>query len=211
MKNQKAKDHMKVQHTENAGWKIQPNPGRLAQYVRHIRSVPGMCLAATVVLTALVSMPLLTKADASSDEDGFQARQLEGSWLNTVTPILPPGAPPRTLQTYMTFSAGGAAIGSDRTRPFASPQHGTWAHLRGNQYATTSVQDIFDASGTFLGVFKVRTLINLTSNDELVGVANVEQTDPDGKLQFSVCARFHATRLVPEAFQPPCEGLEPGM
>jgi hypothetical protein len=170
-----------------------------------------MCLAATIVLTALVSMPLHTKADASSDEHGFQARRLEGTWLNTVTPILPPGSPPRTLQTYLTFSAGGAAIGSDRTRPFASPQHGAWAHVQGNQYATTSVQDIFDSSGTFLGVFKVRTLINLTSNDELVGVANVEQTDPDGKLQFSVCARFHATRLVPEAFQPPCEGLEPGM
>lgn len=202
---------MRVQHTENAGWKFQPNPGRLAQYVRHIRSAPGMFLAATVVLTALVSMPLLTKADVSSDEQGSEERRLEGSWLNTVTPILPPGAPPRIVHTYLTFSAGGAVIGSDRTRPFASPQHGAWAHVRGNQYATTSVQDIFDSSGTFVGVFKVRTLINLTSNDELVGAANVEQTDPDGKLQFSVCARFHATRLVPEAFHPPCEGLEPGM
>jgi hypothetical protein len=53
--------------------------------------------------------------------------------------------------------------------------------------------------------------MNLIGNDELIGVANVEQTDPDGNLQFSVCARFHATRLVPEAFEPPCEGLEPGM
>jgi hypothetical protein len=110
----------------------------------------------------------------------------------------------------MTFSAGGAAIGSDRTRSFASPQHGAWVHLRGRQYAATSVQDIFDASGTFLGVFKVRTLMNLIGNDELTGVANVEQTGPDGNLQLSVCARFHATRLVPEAFEPPCEGFEPG-
>ncbi|MCL4180864.1 MAG: hypothetical protein KJ072_24340 [Verrucomicrobia bacterium] len=202
---------MNIQHTENAGSESQPNPGRLARYLRHISTAPGKYLAAALVLAGLVSMPLLTKAGASSNEHGFRAPRLEGSWINTVSPILPPGAPPRTFQTYMTFTPGGAAIGSDRTRPFASPQHGAWVHVRGNQYANIFVQDIFDPAGTFLGVFKVRALMNLTGNDELIGVANVEQTDPDGNLQLSVCARFHATRLVPEPFESPCEGLEPGM
>lgn len=202
---------MKVQPTENAGSKSPLKPGRLRQYVRHLVSAPGKCLAAAMVAIGLASIPLLTKVDASPNEQGFQSPRLEGTWINTVTPILPPGVPPRVIQTYMTFSAGGAAIGSDRTRPFASPQHGAWVHLRGRQYAATSVQDVFDASGTFLGVFKVRTLMNLIGDDELIGVANVEQTGPDGNLQLSVCARFHATRLAPEAFEPPCEGFEPGM
>jgi hypothetical protein len=202
---------MKVQQTENAGSKSEQISGRSAQCVRYLLASPGRYLAAAVLAAGLASVPLLTQADASPDRRGFEAPRLEGTWLNTVSPILPPGVPPRILQTYMTFSAGGAAIGSDRTRPFASPQHGAWVHLRGKQYAATSVQDIFDPSGTFLGVFKVRTLMNLTSNDELIGVANVVQTDPEGNLQFSVCARFHATRLVPEAFEPPCEGFEPGM
>jgi len=202
---------MEVQHTENAGSKSERTPGRLARYVSHLVSAPGKYLAAAVVVTGFVGVASLTKADGSPDEYGFRERRLVGSWINTVSPILPPGAPPRTFQTYLTFSAGGAAIGSDRTRPFASPQHGAWVHLHGNQYAFTFVQDIFDPSGSFLGTFKGRTLLKLVGNDELVGVANVEQSDPDGNLQFSVCARFHATRLVPEALAPPCEGLEPGM
>jgi hypothetical protein len=116
-----------------------------------------------------------------------------------------------SFQAYVTFAAGGASIGSDRTKPFASPQHGTWVHLRGHQYTWTFIQDLFDEAGIFLGTFKGRALCELVEEDEFVGVANVEQRDPAGNIQLNRCARFHALRIVPEPLAPPCEDLEPGM
>jgi hypothetical protein len=147
----------------------------------------------------------------SNDDHGRRGQGLEGSWINTVSPILPPGSPPISFQTYITFSEGGGSIGSDRTRPFGSPQHGTWVHVRGHEYAWTFVQDLFDQAGIFPGTLKGRTLVQLVGKDELVGVANVEQRDPAGNIVINRCARFHAVRVVVEPLAPPCEELEPGM
>lgn len=99
-------------------------------------------------------------------------------------------------------------MGSDRTRPFSSPQHGAWVHLGAHEYAVTLVQDMFDAGGNFQGVFKVRTRVRLLEKDEYIGVANVEQRDPNGNLIFSRCARIHGVRLSAERLASPCEGLE---
>ena len=71
-----------------------------------------------------------------------QAQQLEGSWVVTVTPAVPPGVPqPPSFRAYGSFSRGGALFGSDRQRP-TSKQHGTWAHLGGNQFAWTAIEDL---------------------------------------------------------------------
>jgi len=169
-------------------------------------------LAWCLGISTTLALALLVSREARSDDnlhmDGYG---LEGSWINTVSPILPPGVPPITFQTYVTVSAGGAWIGSDRTRPFASPQHGTWVRIKGHEYAWTAVQDLFDSAGTFVGTFKVRSRIQLVAKDEFIGVANVEQRDPGGNLQYSRCARFRGARVVVEPFESPCVGLEPGM
>jgi len=163
-------------------------------------------------ISLTLALALLFTQEAKTDEKHrHQGCGLEGSWINTVSPILPPGSPPISFQTYITFSEGGASIGSDRTRPFGSPQHGTWVHVRGHQYASTFVQDLFDQAGTFLGTLKGRTRSLLVGEDELVGVANVEQRDPAGNIVLNRCARFRAVRVVVEPFTPPCVGLEPGM
>src|SRR5262249_15730385 len=50
-----------------------------------------------------------------------QSQCLEGSCEVTVTPVIPPGAPPvPSFRAYLTNSRGGALIGSDRTHPFGS-------------------------------------------------------------------------------------------
>src|SRR5688572_10828653 len=89
-------------------------------------STRGKVLIALALVASGASLPLLTRADQSKGNSGGEGHRLEGSWINTVSAIVPPGAPPRIAQTYVTFAAGGASIGSDRTKPFASPQHGTW-------------------------------------------------------------------------------------
>ena len=163
--------------------------------------------------TALtLALALLLSSEARSDDNlQFEGYGLEGSWINTVSPILPPGAPPVSFTTYVTVSAGGAWLGSDRTKPFASPQHGTWVQVQGHEYAWTFVQDVFDSAGTYLGTFKGRSRVQLIGKNEFVGVANVEQRDPSGNVILNRCARFRGVRVVVEPLAPPCEALEPGM
>jgi hypothetical protein len=182
------------------------------EYVKRVAlSSPGKFLLAVAVLTSLVSIPLLTKADETNDNLQLEGYGLEGSWINTVSPILPPGTPPITFLTYVTFSGGGASIGSDRTKPFASPQHGTWVQVQGHEYAWTFVQDLFDQAGTFVGTFKGRARAQLVGKNEFVGVASVETRDPSGNVVRARCARFRGVRIVAEPLVPPCEDLEPGM
>jgi hypothetical protein len=163
-------------------------------------------------ISLTLALALLFSREAKSNDNlQLEGHGLEGSWIDTVNPILPPGVPPVTLQAYVTYSAGGASIGSDRTKPFASPQHGTWVHVQGHEYAGTFVQDLFDPAGTYLGTFKGRSRILLVGKDEFDGVANVEQRDPSGNVVLNRCARFHGVRIVVEPLAPPCEDLEPGM
>jgi len=163
-------------------------------------------------ISLTLALALLFSREAKSlDNLQLEGYGLEGSWINTVSPILPPGAPPISFLTYVTFSVGGASIGSDRTKPFASPQHGTWVHVQGHEYSWTFVQDLFDPAGTFVGTFKGRARAQLLGKNEFVGVANVEQRDPAGNVVLNRCARFHGARIVVEPLAPPCEELEPGI
>ena len=202
--------------------KMKTNPGSLvndtqtltAECEKQIPINPGWRknLAWSLGISLTLALALLFSREAKSNDNlQFEGYGLEGSWIFTVSPILPPGVPPVTLQTYATFSAGGASIGSDRTKPFASPQHGTWVHVHGHEYAGTFVQDLFDPAGTYLGTFKSRARLLLVGKDELVGVANVEQRDPSGNVVLNRCARGHGVRIVVEPLAPPCEDLEPGM
>jgi hypothetical protein len=191
-------------------------PSRIHHYLKRFAlSRQAKVLLSLAAVAAVASVSILTRAgdpqEHGSNTSGHQNFSLEGSWTTAVSPILPPGAPPITFQTYATYIEGGTSIGSDRTKPFASPQHGTWVHLQGHEYAGTFVQDLFDQAGTFLGTFKGRTRIELIGKDEFIGVANVEQRDPGGSVILNRCARFHGVRIGVEPLAAPCDGLEPGM
>src|SRR5262245_8950728 len=116
-----------------------------------------------------------------------RGQRLEGSWVVTVTPVVPPGVPqPPSFRGYATLASGGAFIGSDRNRPF-SKQHGTWAHIEGNDFAWTFVEDLFDGVGVFAGTLTVRVKLTLIGKDEFVGVSNGESRDAVGNLVFNRC------------------------
>ncbi len=202
--------------------KTKTNPGSLVDHTQTLTAErekqipinPGWRkkLAWSLGISLTLALALLSSREAKSN-DNFRhdGHGLEGSWINTVSPILPPGVPPISFVAYVTYSEGGASIGSDRTKPFASPQHGTWVHVQGHEYAGTFVQDLFDQAGTYLGTFKGRTRVELVGKNEFVGVANVEQRDPSGNVVLNRCARFRGVRIVVEPLAPPCEDLEPGM
>jgi hypothetical protein len=137
-----------------------------------------------------------------------QGQRLEGSWVVTVTPVVPPGVPqPPSFRAYTSFARGGASVGSDRTRPFASPQHGTWAHIRGDEFAGTAIQDLFDVMGNFQGTLTVRVKSTLIGKDEFVGVANAESRDAAGNLIFSRCATVRGQRITIEPLAPQCQSI----
>src|SRR5258706_799891 len=80
--------NMKVQNTV-----IESTSGRVFLYAKRVAlSGPGKLLLAAAAMIGLVSVPLLTRADDQKED-----LTLEGSWINTVSPILPPGAPPITF------------------------------------------------------------------------------------------------------------------
>ena len=139
-----------------------------------------------------------------------QSERFEGSWELTVSPAPPPGVtPPPPFHTYLTISRGGAAIGSDRTRPFDSPQHGTWDYLHLDDFAYTLSQDRFDVTGNFVGTFKGRSRITITGEDEFIGVASVEFRDPAGNITLARCATIRATRIKVEPVTSQCASIEP--
>jgi hypothetical protein len=198
---------MKVQNAIQNSESDAGSAGGLKCATPRVLSAPGKFLLGLAMVASLFSIPLLTRADRESG-DAPKNHHLEGTWLITASPILPPGVPPVEVRTYATFAAGGVSIGSDRSKPFASPQHGTWTHLEGHDYAWTWVQDLFDPAGGFLSVFKGRNLVRIVGENELIGVANVEYRDADGNLLLNRCARFRATRLTVEPLAAPCDGLE---
>jgi hypothetical protein len=58
-----------------------------------------IALALGLLLTLSSTMLLISREAKSQDNLQLEGYGLEGSWINTVSPILPPGAPPVTFQT----------------------------------------------------------------------------------------------------------------
>jgi hypothetical protein len=139
-----------------------------------------------------------------------QAQRLEGSWVITVTAVVPPGVPPPPVRNaYVSFARGGASILSDRLAPFANPGHGAWEHRGGNEFAWTFIADNFDAAGNFLGTLKVRVKIIITGSDTFVGVDNAEVRSPAGNLVFSACNTIRGERIKVEPLAEQCQGITP--
>lgn len=139
----------------------------------------------------------------------LQSEKMEGSWEVAITPVVPPGVPPpSSFHAYGTFARGGAIYGSDRSRPF-SKQHGTWEQTRGNEYAWTAMEDLFDATGVFAGTLIVLARVTIVGKDEFVGVSNGESRDAAGNVIFSRCGTIRGRRITVEPLAPQCEDITP--
>jgi len=140
----------------------------------------------------------------------LREQKFEGSCAAIVTAVVPPGVPAvPPFQVYLTNSRGGASIGSDRTRPFSGPQHGTWEHTGGNSFAATHVQDLFDGMGNFLGTLTVRQRITIIGQDEYVGVGNGETRDASGVIVSSRCSTLRGVRIKVEPLAVQCQSIVP--
>jgi hypothetical protein len=170
-----------------------------------------------LLVALFTSLSFVESAFARGEEPSDRSRQaaprgagagkVEGSWRLTISPLAPPGVPaPPPFHTYLTIAPQGVLLGSDRTKPFASLQQGTWVRAGNKRIDGTMVQDQFDASGNFVGVFTVRLKIQLSGPDSVDGIANVLFRNPAGGVVLEGCARFVGERVAVEDFTS-CEGL----
>ena len=183
------------------------------------KSITARTIILTLALVEVLAIPAAIMRAQSDDRmieeqtlaktSDSKSERMEGSWIVTVTPVVPPGVPqPPSFRAYATYARGGALIGSDTQRP-SSKQHGAWAHLRGNAFAGTAIEQLFDETGHPAGTLKVRTSIFVTGEDEFVGVSNGEQRDAAGTLIFSRCATIRGERIAVEPLPPPCQDIAP--
>lgn len=150
-----------------------------------------------------------TFCDALCRLNEQRSQRFEGSWDITVTPVVPPGVPqPASFVAHGTFARGGAAWGSDRTRP-SSKQHGAWEHTGGSAFAFTVTEDLFNETGQFAGTLRVRVRLRLIGNDEFVGVSNVELSDAAGKVILSGCGTVRGQRIKVEPLPEACQNIVP--
>ncbi len=123
-----------------------------------------LTLAAIVAVSATVAQAQSADTDQSATQPASQgggvldvleqikqaqAQGLEGSWVVTITPVVPAGVPqPPSFRAYATLARGGAFIGTDTRRLF-NIQHGTWAHLitGANEFAGVSNAEERNAAG----------------------------------------------------------------
>jgi hypothetical protein len=137
------------------------------------------------------------------------AQRLEGSWVVTVTPVVPPGVPqPSSFRAYATIARGGAFIGTDTRRLF-NIQHGAWKHLGGNEFAWTFIEELVDALGNFAGTVKVRVKLAITGANEFVGVSNAEQRNADGVVTDIRCGTIRGVRIKVEPLAEQCQSISP--
>ena len=138
-----------------------------------------------------------------------QAQRLEGSWMVTVTPAVPPGVPqPPSFRAYGTFARGGAMIGTDTRRLF-NIQHGAWEHLGGREFAFTFIEELVDVMGNFAGTAKVRVKLTVTDKDEFVGVSNLEERNAAGVVTAIRCGTVRGARIKVEPLAPQCQSITP--
>ncbi len=138
-----------------------------------------------------------------------QAQRLEGSWVVTVTPAVPPGVPqPPSFRAYATIARGGALIGTDTRRLF-NIQHGAWTHLGGNEFAWTFIEEVVDAMGNFAGTVKVRVKLAITGANGFVGVSNAEERNAAGVVTANRCGTIRGARIAVEPLVPQCQSITP--
>jgi hypothetical protein len=129
---------------------------------------------------------------------------IQGSWIFTLTPG--PGGP-APFSAVASFAAGGVFVATgedDRVNP-VSELHGSWKRIAGNRYGSTTYMFAFDPTGHAVGLLKTNQVFQLTSRNELVGIANLSSCDLHGEncTPLPGVSTVAGKRMIVEDFPPP--------
>lgn len=163
-------------------------------------------VVATLV-TVVGTWSRASRASGAGQQESQQVSEagqhLEGTWIVTVTPMLPPGSPPvPPFTTLSTFTPDGSVVGSGPgIRPplgslFASAQHGEWIRIGDREFAVTFIELEFDGMGNFKGIAKIRGTVTLDEAlNEYSGPFMAEFLDPAGNVRGSGRSAVTARRI----------------
>ena len=169
---------MNPQNTvQNTG--IESKPVRGFEYVKRVAvSTPGKFLLALAVLTSLVSIPLLSKADQTNE-----AKKLTGNWMVTVTPVTTPPGQAAPFHTLMTYFDDGNLLQESSSSTLRSTGRGNWERTGHNQFNQSIIFFRFDAARTYLGTRVITSTITLGEDGRQYQADSVGQNfDTSGNL-----------------------------
>ena len=167
-----------------------------------VLAIPAAIMRAQSYERVIDEQPLAQTSDSKSE-------RMEGSWVVTVTAVVPPGVPaPPPFHAYTSFARGGVFIGSDARRA-ASKQHGTWSHLRGSEFAFTAIEQLFSETGEPGDTVTIRVRVTITGEDNFVGVSNAEERDAAGNVVSNRCGTVRGERITIEPLAPQCQNIVP--
>lgn len=150
---------MTSQNTVQNTW-IESASRRGFQYARHAAlSAPGKLLLAVAILISLASIPLLTRAQESSEK-----RTLTGNWLVHATRLDPlPGQAPTFLSLY-TYFEDGNLLYEGNTVDILSTGRGNWQRIGPQQFTQSFLFFRFDAARNYLGTLRPTSTITLSED-----------------------------------------------
>jgi hypothetical protein len=135
-------------------------PAPLFQYAKRVAlSAPGKLVLAVAVLIGLVSIPLLTRADAPNEE-----KTLTGNWLLTTTRLDPlPGQSLTFLSLYTYFEDGNLLYEANNV-DIVGTGRGHWERTGHLQFVNSFIFFRFDAARNYLGTIRPTSTITLSQD-----------------------------------------------
>ena len=146
-----------------------------------------------VIGSVLTFAPQASLAAEHAGGDSDQERaSLVGSWMGTFE---------NGERVLASFTSDGIVLSSvqmevNATNPVLTPGHGAWTRMAGRQFAFTDVVIFYDIqTGELRGSGRLRGVLTLDDQGNLIGNNTVEVFDPNGALVVALPHPFRLTRI----------------
>lgn len=148
-----------------------------------------------VALAAMTLPPVQSLSAAGSDEQAvLKTDPIVGAW----NCLIPPAGGVRAFADIKNIHMGGTQSEIDNAAPPSqeSPTVGTWTKTGTRTYSQKAYQQVWDASGNFVGTFHYTGPMRLTpSQNELNIQGTATLFDSNGQVATSFSFTAHCTRL----------------
>lgn len=147
-------------------------------------------VAAGSIALAAAAAPAAFAA-TSHDDGGKSSAQVAGTWLTTVHLINPPPGVGADFQALDTFTPGHQLlVSSAQAKPGTRTLgQGGWTYLGQRRYAASFTWFRFDATGTYVGMQRVRQTVELAQDGASYTTRDaVEILSPEGTVIVTIRA-----------------------